>query len=220
MNFEEILKLLREYKDEIGIILTFLSIFIAFLTLFISAYLSFLSIRYAAQTLKLQREHNFKTVTPILQIITTDHEEKLVVELTNVGTGPLIIKKLIVTKDNQTKHSIIAWMPKHPNPEVIYWTTFQGGFNGLCISQGQSVNGILLEGDWKDADFVWFRNEVRKALSELTITVDYEDIYNRPMQSQTRDLKWFGRTLKTSANKELFPKPNTEKAINLPKSEF
>lgn len=214
MTFEEFLKLLREYKDEISIILTFLSLLIAFLTLLISAYLSFLSIRYAARTLNIQREHNFKTVTPILQIVTIDHDEKLVVQLKNSGTGPLIIKKSFVIKENQSKHSIISWMPRHPNG-VSYWTTFKYGLDGLCIAQGESVDVILLEGDEKNSDFIAHRNEIRKVLSELTITVEYEDIYNRPMPTQTRDLMWFGRTLKTNTNKELVSKPTTEKASNL-----
>jgi len=71
-------------------------------------------------------------------------------------------------------------MPKLP--DEIYWSDFHSDFYNLCISPNQEVIIIELEGNENDKKFSSFRDEVRRYLSELTLTIEYRDIYNRPLQ--------------------------------------
>jgi hypothetical protein len=50
-------------------------------------------------------------------------------------------------------------------------------------------------GDPDDYEFAAFRDDVRRALSKLTVSLVYEDIYDRKMPIKQRDLKWFARNL-------------------------
>lgn len=52
---------------------------------------------------------------------------------------------------------------------------------------------IELNGDEDDMTCAAFRDQVRRAISALTITVEYKDIYGRSISNKVRDLKWFGR---------------------------
>jgi len=54
---------------------------------------------------------------------------------------------------------------------------------------------IQLSGDPEDMHFASFRDEVRRVLSVLTVTVEYNDIYDRRMPTEQRSLMWFARNL-------------------------
>lgn len=153
------------------------------------------SLKYAEETLSMQREHNFKSVTPILYIQTLDHDEEVSVKLYNNGVGPLLITNIIITNGIESNHDLISWMPYHPK-RISYWTTFIKGFGAMSIYPGGFISFLLLENADPDLpDFVLYRQEARRHLAKLKITVEYKDIYNRPMQPHSGDLRWFGRTL-------------------------
>jgi len=151
---------------------------------------------HANRSLGIQREHNYKSVTPILRIWAPDHNEEVSVKLFNDGLGPLIITSLTVSNGTETNSDFISWMPRHPKG-ITYWTTFIGEFGGeVSILPGSFLPLLLLENeDENDPDFVLFRREVRKHLSKLIITVEGKDIYDRPIMGKTHSLKWFGRTI-------------------------
>lgn len=145
----------------------------------------------AAQTLSIQREHNIKSVTPILLVEMLSHDEEVSVKLTNNGIGPLIITNLLVTNGVENHYNLIHWMPIHPKG-ITYWTTYKGGGNGLSIYPGTSIPFLLLGNEDENfPDYVLYRAFVRRNLSKLTIIVQGADIYNRPIQPQTVNLNWF-----------------------------
>ena|ERR1044071_7325444 len=154
---------------------------------------SFLSILLTFYTAWLQRRHNFKSLTPIATIPVGDYEDNLEVRLRNAGVGPLIVEQFVASDGNQQENNIIFWMPELP--EGIYWSTFTSEIVDLCIPPNQDAILIQLIGDSADKQFALFRDTVRRALSRLTVTVEYKDIYGRSMPTKQRDLKWFARQL-------------------------
>ena len=145
----------------------------------------------ATQTLSIQREHNVKSVTPILLVNILSHDEEVSVKLTNNGIGPLIITNLIVSNGFENHYNLIHWMPLHPKG-ITYWTTYKGGANGLSIPNGKSIPLLFLGNDDENfPDYVLYRAFVRRNLSKLTMIVQGEDIYNNPIPTQNIDLKWF-----------------------------
>ena len=163
------------------------SAFVAVSALFIS----FISILLTCIALWMQRRHNFKSVTPIATLPVGDFENLIEVKLRNTGVGPLIVKKFTGNNGDETKSNLISFMPE--TPKEIYWDTFYNDLKGLCVPPNKTANIIKLSGDTKNSDFVSFRNEVRKVLSNITIEVQYKDIYDRDMPCKSRDLAWFGR---------------------------
>jgi len=154
-------------------------------------FVSFISILLAVAALWMQRRHNYKSLTPIASLPIGDYENLIEVKLRNTGVGPLIVKKFTATKDHERKKNIVSFMPKLP--EGIYWDTFYNDLEGLCVPPNETAIIIKLCGDPKDEKFAKFRDKVRNELKNVTIEVQYRDIYNRNMLNKCRDLKWFGR---------------------------
>jgi hypothetical protein len=175
------------------------------------------SLQFAENSLQIQREHNYKTVLPILLIEPLDHDEEVSVKLYNNGIGPAIITNIEITNGIETNWDLISWMPKHPKNK-IYWTTFRKSGSGrvsvknnsprntsienypldryLSILPEKFVSILLLENqDLDDPDFVLYRHEVRKRLSKLSISISYMDVYKHQKSTVGRDLSWFGRTI-------------------------
>lgn len=145
----------------------------------------------SAKTLEVQREHNIKSLSPILHVELLNHDEEVSVNLLNKGIGPIIIKKVTVTNGVENYFNLIKWMPTHPKG-VTYWQTYKGGHNELSISPGESIPSIFLGHDDENfPDYVLFRAYVRRNLSKLTMIIEAEDIYNRSLPVQTVSLNWF-----------------------------
>jgi len=158
----------------------------------IAVFISFISIILTVVTLRMQRNHNLKSVTPIANISFSDYENDVAVRVRNHGTGPLIIEHLTVTRpDGASANNIISLMPDLP--ENIAWTTYFENADNFAITPTNSITLIQLSGDDTDEEFCAARDMVRRSLSELELTVDYRDIYGRQMPKNTRDMKWFGR---------------------------
>lgn len=152
---------------------------------------SLISILLAFVALWMQRRHNYKSLTPIASLPIGDYENLIEVKLRNTGVGPLIVKKFTATKNNECKKNIVSFMPKMP--EGMYWETFYNDLDGLCVPPNETAVIIRLCGDPGDEQFAKFRDEVRNELKNISIEVQYRDIYNRNMPKKCRDLKWFGR---------------------------
>lgn len=159
-------------------------------------FVSITSIVIAIVNIAMQRAHNRKSVFPIGHISVGDYERRVSVRLRNEGVGPMIIEKAIVTRENgseQAKSAILDFLPDLPDGYL--WTTFVGDISGRAISAGDEIVLVSLEGDQNDVDFIAAREMTREALSNLTIGVDYKNIYGERMPSVSRRLDWFGRLL-------------------------
>jgi hypothetical protein len=180
--WDELVKLVKEYPNQINAITAVCALLVSFLSIL----LTFLA-------LWLQRRHNFKSVTPIASILMGDFEDTLQVTLRNTGIGPLIIERFRVLGETGETSDIISWMPE--SPTRIDWATFTANIDGRSVPPNESVIVLQLVGDPNNKGFAPFRDQVRHALSKLTVSLTYKDIYERRMPTKQRDLEWFARNL-------------------------
>lgn len=151
---------------------------------------SLISILFTVGSMAMQRGHNRKSVLPIGHISVGDYEDDIFVRLRNDGIGPMIVDKVSVnTKGNdEPQDALIDCLP-----DGITWSTFVANISGRAISPEQYVTLVRLQGDSDDPEFSKVKQSVRRALSVLTVTVEYKNIYDERMLPARRDLSWFGR---------------------------
>jgi|GEM_PF-1968647 len=145
------------------------------------------------QNSKFQRQHNKLSVKPIGQISVGDWQDRLFVGIENVGSGPLIIRKLGIFSagELQSKH-LIELMPKLP--PFLYWRNFvREGIEGRAILPGNILNLVELVIDEEFAQQAEFRNSVRRTLGQYEVRLEYEDIYGEKVREIRRSLNWFVR---------------------------
>lgn len=131
---------------------------------------------------------------PLGQIICGDYEDLIQVKLKNCGLGPLIITNIIVRHTNGTiSDNLVQQMPTLPHN--FSWTDFVVDGRQFAVAKDTEINIIKIENDANDPVFTAYKTQLRQTLRNLTIEVQYNDIYNRPMTSVTRNLELFGRTL-------------------------
>jgi hypothetical protein len=139
-----------------------------------------------------QRIHNELSVRPLAEVTVADYENSLRVKLCNNGTGPMIVTNVAVTGgSSRTKPTIIEWMPPLPNGRP--WTTFSNDLRDRTLQSGSEIVLIELAQYEGERNFARVREKVRAALTRLTVSIEYTDIYNKAMPIRVKDLSWFGR---------------------------
>jgi hypothetical protein len=163
---------------------------IAGFALLVSAWSAWISFR----TFRLQREHNTKSVKPILQIGQWDYENNLVVDMRNSGSGIAIVTKMsAVDKTDVSKNCIYDWLPKKLVGNMNYkeyWTAHKT----FVLQPGQIIKLIEVPIDTNINEQKKQREELRAILRQLTVKVEYEDIYGNKMESKSMELYCFSRT--------------------------
>lgn len=159
-----------------------------------AVFISFLAITLAVWTAHSQRKHNRLSVRPVATLPVGDYEDTLSVWLENRGLGPMKVVKLVAkSTDGREASKIIELMPDLLHEQM--WETFFGIIDGAVIRPGASEKLLGFLGDMHSAEFIENRDAIRQALSQLTITVEYEDLYDKPMPNFIKKLTWFGRNL-------------------------
>lgn len=177
---QTLLQFFRDTPDQVNAIVAALALVV-----------SLLSIVITVVSLFIQRQHNYKSLTPIGSIPFLDYEDKVAVKVKNTGVGPLIIETFRVTDGKRSENDLISWMP--PLPGNMPWDTFFDDLDGACIPPGEQLTVLQLSGNPSDQSFAKARDSCRRALSQLTILFKYRDIYARRMSAVQKSLKWFGR---------------------------
>lgn len=132
---------------------------------------------------------------PVGQIICGDYEDLIEVKLKNCGLGPLLIRNIIIKKtDGSISNSLIDEMPEILGG--LSWADFVIDAINYAIPKDSEINLIKIKHDPNDYNFKIYKTSIRKILKEITIEVEYTDMYNRPMANAIRNLSFFGRTLK------------------------
>ncbi len=161
------------------------------LTALLALITSVISIVVSTVSLFLQRKHNRKSIKPIANISISDYENLISVKIFNRGFGPLIIKEFVAKSGNTIKNNLISLMPLLP--ENVSWSTFFDELNEFSILPNGSINLLELKPDLENEIEVNFRDEVRKSLSQIEVTLKYVDIYDSLMPIKVKSLSWFGR---------------------------
>ena len=151
----------------------------------------FLSIMLTVLTLRTNRRHNQLSVKPIADISASDFENKLSVTLDNRGNGPLIIQAFRAVKNGVSKSSLIDWMPDLP--PGLFWTNFTKNIEGCALRPSESIPLIEFSLDMKNRTHREARDLIRRALADITLELDYRDIYDNPFKFPQHSLSWFGR---------------------------
>ena len=156
-------------------------------------FISFLSIRFTALSLKMQRKHNRLSLSPYAYFAFGDYEDDVHVILHNYGVGPMIVTKFEAVKNGEIRSDLVSWMPELPNS--LTWKDYHCNFVNLCIAQGGSVCVLRFSGDPGSRCYLEFRDKVRAALREVELSVHYNNVYGDTMERVSRSLEWFGRLL-------------------------
>lgn len=183
-----LIETLARNPDLTNALATAASVVVALAALFLSG----ISLVVALASLRLQRRHNVLSVKPIPLVTVADHENSLRIKLRNHGSGPLIVTGISVTDGKRQKRSLIDWMPDLP--DELLWTNFAGPIKeqrGLLPDRELVL--LELDGDRHDPTFAKARDSVRSVLKDLTVNVEYTDIYGSKFDSYSHDLSWFGR---------------------------
>ena len=132
---------------------------------------------------KKQNEHNRNSVRPIAAIKFADYENRIAVEIENVGTGPLLISRLRFTQGSIEKDTLLGLMPRIDQ----YWSTYTEAVDGWALP----INGVItLIEIGPDNDET--RKLIRESLSTITASLDYTDIYSTKFHTE-RSFEFFAR---------------------------
>ena len=146
----------------------------------------------AVWTAFLQRRHMVLSVRPIAAIPVADFEDRVGVFIKNVGLGPMTIKSLRVSsREGATHDDVISHMPRLK--DGVHWSNFWDAVDGATLENGKRFELLLLKGEPSHSKFRESRDAVRRALSTLTVRVEYEDLYGQTMKPHDQELSWFGR---------------------------
>lgn len=144
---------------------------------------SVISLVFSIVFSRLQVKHNKNSVRPISAIKIADYENKISVGIANVGTGPLTITKFVAERNGKQYKDLISMMP-HINQN---WTTFMESIENCTIPVGGKITLIELNPHSEE-----IKRRVRISLSEITIHLEYTDIYSTKFKDE-RKLDFFGR---------------------------
>jgi hypothetical protein len=158
--------------------------------------ISVFSLIVTVSSIYFQNRHNRISVMPIGFISISDYEDFSKVQLCNYGVGPMMIKRLTVMKIGSIEvleSALINCVTDLPDHYV--WRDFVENIDGRVVPANGQI--VLLHYQVTESDLVSekIRDQIRKDLAELSITVEYTDVYGRKMVNAYRSLKWFGRNL-------------------------
>jgi hemin uptake protein HemP len=142
-------------------------------------------------------KHNKNSVKSICSIYETNYENFISVRIENDGTGPLIIKSIKCSLKKKTDEGESI---EHSSnllkllPQEIRQSSFHRVFvdtNKLTIPSNRQK--YLLSITLEDEEI---RNKLRECLKNITISVEYTDIYNSKFKPLEKKLNFFETNLK------------------------
>ena len=141
---------------------------------------------------KRQIEHNRNCLKPICSIGLTNYENFISVRIENNGMGPLIIKSIKCVNESTGESTDEGSLYKLL-PEELQRKNFHRILIRLGMSSSISVNGkkYLLSISLEDEET---RRLLRECLKDITVSVEYTDIYNSKFERVERKLTLFGLT--------------------------
>jgi hypothetical protein len=190
MQIGEVFKFLNSHIEIANTVSAIAGVFIAAFAFTISL----VSVFFTWRTLKHQRRHNRMSVLPIPYITVGDYEHTVYVKIRNTGTGPLIVKSLSVVGGQHPEGSLEENMPELQTG--VDWTDHNGPSNGRSVAVGGEIVLLELSDPKLGETFKISRDLVRNALGELSLVLNYTDVYGSKFEECSRDLKWFHRILK------------------------
>ena len=138
------------------------------------------------------RDHNRRSVKPLPFVYQADYEDRIAVVSYNNGTGPLILHKAEARDliDGRSGH-LMDLIPEQPRG--LIFTNFNRVEQIRAIRPGDHVDPLDLEISADRPRTVAYRDELRRALGNMTIELTYTDIYDTSFPAYLIKLAWFHR---------------------------
>ncbi|GAB3515908.1 hypothetical protein [Emticicia fontis] len=149
-------------------------------------FLSVLALLVSICALYIQRVHNEKSIKPLGQIDVIDSKTQIGIYIQNNGVGPLIIDKLIFTKNGTQFTAIKDCLTLDPK---MYWHVEIT--NTVKKVVASNLNFIVFEKNIEGLSN-YAKEDIRKQLTPILLKVIYRDIYGNKF-SHERNLNWFSR---------------------------
>ncbi|WP_337044952.1 hypothetical protein [Emticicia sp. 17c] len=156
-------------------------------------FISVLALFATFWNLHLQRVHNAKSLKPLGQIDLVDSKKKIYIFIQNSGVGPLIIDKLIFTKNGKQYSSISECL--NLDPKSYYHMLINDAVKKVVSPNSHFI--VFEKNIEHDTDIVI--EEIRKQLSSISVMVNCLDIYDNK-SSFERNLDWFSRHMIDKVN--------------------
>ena len=157
-------------------------------------FVSILAVVVSLLALKIQRTHNQKSLKPIIFIEPYDYENCIQIKIRNEGLGPAIVKNIRVKNNNlEEKSSIFSWLPSNL-PENMNYKEYWTRSKNFVLRPGSLDHMLEIPVNTDDPVQRAEREKARKILKDLTVYVEYGDVYENPMPIYSRNLSLFGRT--------------------------
>ncbi|WP_375444396.1 hypothetical protein [uncultured Fibrella sp.] len=137
--------------------------------------------------LYLLRVHNEKSLKPLGQIFFWDRAETISVQVQNNGIGPLIIDRLTFKKSDTIYSNIKDCVDL--DPKSYMHPPLDDTVQRVILPNGSL---IIFEATRENHEDEQAMNQVKTALSPITLIVDYRDIYDNKFTVE-RDFNWFSR---------------------------
>ncbi|MCL2364419.1 MAG: hypothetical protein FWC71_07140 [Defluviitaleaceae bacterium] len=173
-----------------------IEIILTMITAFTAVIVGAVSIYFTLKSIRQQHIHNQNSVMPICNIRLSAISSKTTIIMHNVGTGPMLIKKLMyLSDDGQESRNIKSFMLG----KVPSGCTTQS-FDSLDVGVGEEIRLLQYKqpDDVSDEDYQTYRLQLLKCLGLLSIYVEYEDIYGNPVKHK-KELKFFDNVYKKKA---------------------
>ncbi|WP_229215356.1 hypothetical protein [Dyadobacter bucti] len=140
----------------------------------LSIAISILALLATFYQLYLQRVHNEKSLRPLAQIVLSDREARMYVQIRNNGVGPLIIDRVAFVKDGISSVNIEDFLTLDPKSYMH------------DVISAETVQKVILPGSHLEIfDTVFERHaseqekdNVIRQFNPVTLNVDYRDIYD------------------------------------------
>lgn len=140
------------------------------------------------------RDHNRRSVKPLPYIQQPDYENHLAVIAQNHGTGPLILRRAQAISPDGTRGHLIDLIPRPPSGK--YFTTYTKVEQVRAIRPGDEVVLMEIEIDSRNKAEITYRDTLRRALGQMTLTLEYTDMYGTRFEPYSRTMSWFLRHFK------------------------
>ncbi|MCP3907446.1 MAG: hypothetical protein GY712_05450 [Oceanicoccus sp.] len=159
-------------------------------------FVSVISIVIGALALRNQKIHNQKSVRPICSITYKNYLSEIVITVSNDGVGPMLVDALELIKNGKVYRRLKDLIsPSFPSGgEYTYkWVNF---IQQRTIPVGGHIEIFCFHKTEGQTDFESVRDKVRKALTEVTISIKYSDIYGKDFPRAERTLHNFTKSPK------------------------
>ena len=164
------------------------SIILAICALFVSGVSLATSIYFGWCT----RDHNRRSVKPIPFVAQPDFEDHIAVIIRNNGSGPLILQKVQAKSSAHGRSGHLIDLIPEP-PAGLFFKNFNRVEQTRAILPGHEVALVDLSIGVDDPKAVAYRDQLRLILGDMTVELNYTDIYNTRFPTYSIKLTWFHR---------------------------